>query len=78
MLTKPPTINSCFRYVGPGLSNGILQRVVVSNKREVVAVQESREPAFAWFGTVVEFHKVFVFVVGPAPSWDRTRGHLFD
>lgn len=76
MITPDPVVNYCYRFVGPGPAHGILQRVVLLDPHEVVSVQESSEPRFSWAGTVEDFKKFFVFIVGPAPSWDRTVGNL--
>lgn len=71
MLSPDPHVNDCWRYIGPGPAHGILQRIVLSDAHEIVTVQESPLPRFSWAGIPEEFQKLFVFIVGPAPSWNR-------
>jgi hypothetical protein len=65
---RVPRIGHCFRYVGPGPANGILQRVVLADAHQVVSVQEASAPRFSWSGALDEFWSQFVFITGPAPS----------
>lgn len=71
---RPPVEGFCYRYIGEGEGNGVLQRVVIARPHEVVAVQEASVPRFSWSGSVTEFWENFVFIVGPAPSWQRNTG----
>jgi hypothetical protein len=71
-----PAVNDCWRYTGPGPAHGILQRIVLLEPHEVVSVQESPFPRFSWLGSVEDFQRFFVFIVGPAPMWDRSSGNL--
>lgn len=69
-----PIAGHCFRYIGPGRANGILQRVVLADAHEVVCVQESLLPNYSWLGTLEDFRKLFVFVAGPMPGHNRATG----
>jgi hypothetical protein len=53
-----------------------LQRIVFNDPHEIITVQESPLPRFSWLGAPDEFLKLFVFIVGPAPSWNRGGGVL--
>lgn len=66
-----PYPNHCYRFIGSGPAHGVLQRVVIVDGDEVLAVQDSPSPNFSWLGTKDDFFKVFVFVYGPAPGYRR-------
>lgn len=70
-MNPAPTIGHCWRFIGSGPAYGILQRIVLNDGKEIVSVQECSGPRFSWLGTVEDFLKEFVFVMGPAPSWNR-------
>jgi hypothetical protein len=67
---KLPKVGDFYRFVGKGIANGVLYRVLSSDAVEIMASQEAMPPNWSWLGPPSLFWREFVFVAGPLFSLD--------